>query len=82
MFDCLHGENFFPYIQCELLFQCTPFVSLVLPPFTAVKSVACLLNDLLIGMGGGLLLDPLKLSLLPAKQILGPGTPVYVYGTS
>lgn len=57
-------------------------MSLVLPPFTAVKSVACLFNDLLIRMGGGLLLDPLKPSPLPAEQILGPGTPVYVYGTS
>lgn len=84
MFLCPHGEILFPYIQCELLFQFTPFVSLVLPPFAAVKSVACLLDDLLIGMRG-LLLDPLKPSPLPFEQTLGPGTPgtymgVYVGG--
>ena len=81
MFDCPHGEKLFPYIQCELLFQFTPFVSLVLLPFAAVRSVVCLLDDLLVGRGE-LLLDPLKPSPLPAEQTLGPGTPMYVYGTS
>lgn len=82
MFDCPHGG------QCFSLHPVWTPVSIYtlsvshLPPFAAVKSVACLLDDILIGMGEAALRFPEAFEAFSSSSWTNPEPPIYVDGTS